>query len=214
MNRNKTCLVCGFNYFEWTDFHGEASCLQCGSPHQVLFYDENKKLIETPVKLNISDKYIPFLKRYWDEQKDHMGLGTYMGDKRENKRDKFYKWLDEQPELLNGEQENKMQTISFNGSSDDLISVNDKLGDREYYADGDSDSDIQGVFNVGGMLRVFAMYVKGAVWTFAVAQVDESISIPDWPIRVVQSPICKYSVQLEIDVPDNVVVFREKNEDK
>ena len=102
-----------------------------------------------------------------------------------------------------------MQTVTFYGASDDLIEIDGINGADEFYSDGD-EKTYQGVFNVGGQLRVFALYLPHGVWSFAVAQVDDGVPLPDWPIRIIQHPN-EYSIALEIDVPDGVAVFREEN---
>lgn len=102
-----SCHICGDNPTQWTwgDVHGEAMCVKCGTPYQLLQYDENKKRIkgESP-KLNIKEKWILILKAYWDETHNFTGLATVMilrdyPESEEGQR-KFYTWLDEHPELI------------------------------------------------------------------------------------------------------------------
>jgi hypothetical protein len=103
-------------------------------------------------------------------------------------------------------------TIKIYGLSDDLIEVVDKIGEREYYAD---IGQFEKVLNIGGQMRVLAMYGRhSATWCFAVSQVDDEVPLPDWPVRIVQCPDVAYSTQIEIDAPDNTLVFVEKNEDR
>jgi hypothetical protein len=104
-----------------------------------------------------------------------------------------------------------MQTATFYGSSDDLIEVSGIKGAKEFYADGTDDSRIAGAFNLGGKMRVYAIY--DGCWSFAVGQVDDEIPLPNWPIRVYQSAENTYSMELAIDVPDDVKLFRERNEE-
>lgn len=103
-----------------------------------------------------------------------------------------------------------MQTAVFYGHSDDLIEVEGVKGADEFGAYQSGDSRYHGSFNLGGHMRIHAIY--DGCWSFAVAQVDEDIPLPDWPVRVMQSTDTPYSTRLEIDVPDNVKVFREKKE--
>src|SRR5687768_10910779 len=101
-----------------------------------------------------------------------------------------------------------MQTAIFYGASDDLIEIEGVKGGDEF--GGNWDSRFDGVFNLGGKMRVYAIYGAGSgCWFFGVGQVDEEIPLPDWPIRISQSPDVAYSTRLEIDVPDDVKVFRE-----
>lgn len=99
------------------------------------------------------------------------------------------------------------QIAVFYGASDDLIEVEGVKGADEFSAWTKDDDDVAGVFNVGGKLRVRAIY--DGCWSFSVGQVDEDIPLPDWPIRVRQSASVPYSVALEIECPDDVKVFRE-----
>lgn len=104
-----------------------------------------------------------------------------------------------------------MLTAVFYGASDDLVEVEGVKGSDEF-ACGWHPSNHRGPgvvaqFNLGGRLRVFAIY--DGCWSFAAAQVDEEIPLPEWPIRVRQSTDTPYSTRLEIDVPDDVKVFRE-----
>jgi transcription initiation factor TFIIIB Brf1 subunit/transcription initiation factor TFIIB len=78
----------------WSDLHGEIVCLTCGAPYQILHYDDNNKRIEKPASINIKDYYVPFLRQYWQETKQHMGLGTFMGHgPRYNEYRSFMDWL-------------------------------------------------------------------------------------------------------------------------
>jgi hypothetical protein len=99
-----------------------------------------------------------------------------------------------------------MQKAIFYGASDDLIEVKGVKGEDEFGAY-NGDDLIHGVFNLGGKMRIYAIY--DGCWMFAVGQVDEEIPLPDWPIRIVQSRKVPYSVELQIDVPDDVKVFLE-----
>ncbi|HZW04265.1 MAG TPA: hypothetical protein VFF68_10085 [Anaerolineaceae bacterium] len=90
------CQICESDPagFQWTDLHGEAICSTCGTPYQILQYDENKKRIEAEPKINIKAEYIPWMQRYWQETKRFMGLGTYMRIPRPDDYDAFMSWMD------------------------------------------------------------------------------------------------------------------------
>lgn len=93
------CLICDDEQmaFEWTDLHGEGTCYQCGTPYQILRYDEHRKRIEgAEPSINIQDEYIPWLRKYWEETHRRMGLGQFLGTpKYVADRMAFNAWLDE-----------------------------------------------------------------------------------------------------------------------
>lgn len=102
------------------------------------------------------------------------------------------------------------QTATFYGASDDLIEVEGVKGGDEFSASA-GDGLVQAKFNLGGKMRVYAIY--DGCWMFAVGQVDEEIALPDWPVRTTQKlkgKKCGYTTLMEIDVPDDVKIFREK----
>lgn len=103
-----------------------------------------------------------------------------------------------------------MQTAVFYGASDDLIEVEGVKGGDEFGAYRSDGSRYHGSFNLGGLMRVHAIY--DGCWSFAVGQVDEDIPLPDWPVRVRWPGGRGYSTRLEVDVPDDVKVFREPEE--
>jgi hypothetical protein len=100
-----------------------------------------------------------------------------------------------------------MQTAIFEGGSDDLIEIEGVKGGDEFGALSKDEEFIAGTFNLGGKLRIRALY--DGCWSFSVGQVDEDIPLPNWPIRVEQSPRTPYSVRLVVECPDDVKVFRE-----
>jgi len=105
-----------------------------------------------------------------------------------------------------------MQTAVFYGASDDLIEVEGVKGADEFGAYVGGAAGIHATFNVGGKLRVHAIY--DGCWCFAVGQVDEDIALPDWPLRIGMQPGTPYSTRLEIKVPDDVKIFREREGDR
>ena len=101
-----------------------------------------------------------------------------------------------------------MQTAIFRGHSDDLIYVTGIKGADEFSLSPISESDkvdVSQPFVIGGKMKIYAIY--DTCWHFSIGPVDQDIPIPDWPVR---HRLHKqgYSVQLEIDVPDNVKIFR------
>lgn len=111
-----TCLVCGASPARWTwsDQHGEAMCIQCGTPYQLLHYEgkkDSRKRIEGPPKIKVKKSWLPILKQYWEETRQFMGLGTIMiaRDYPECVRGQelFYDWLDQHPGLIPEEDEER-----------------------------------------------------------------------------------------------------------
>lgn len=100
-----------------------------------------------------------------------------------------------------------MQTAIFSGASDDLIEIEGVKGADEFNVI--ADGPYIAAFNLGGQMRVHAIY--DGCWSFAVGQVDEDVQLPDWPVRLSMQPGVAHSTRLEIDVPSNVKVFREKD---
>jgi hypothetical protein len=102
-----------------------------------------------------------------------------------------------------------MATAIFYGASDDLIEVEGVKGADEFTAL-DSPKGPVGSFVLGEQIRVRAYYDRHGLWSFAVSQVADGVSLPNWPIRISQQPDCDYSTRLEIDCPANTVLVVEK----
>lgn len=63
------CEICEQEFFgAWSDFHGEKVCQTCGAPYQTASYSGAPKDQIYPY-LNVSDKWIPILKEYWNGTK-------------------------------------------------------------------------------------------------------------------------------------------------
>lgn len=99
-----------------------------------------------------------------------------------------------------------MKTMTMYGASDDLIEIGGVPGADEFYAEGLGDDLVQGSFILGGRMRIRVLY--DGCWSFAISQLDEGFPIPEWPIRITNHER-GYSILLEIDVPDDVAIFRE-----
>lgn len=102
-----------------------------------------------------------------------------------------------------------MKTLTIYGSSDDLIEMDGIRGATEFCIC--SDDDIIGSFQVGGKIRIHAIYDNNGCWCFAIGKVDEGVPLPDWPIRITNAKN-DYSTYVEIDVPDDVSLVREHRE--
>ena len=99
------CEVCEQNFVgAWTDFFGEATCIQCGTPYQIREPSGAKPNQKYP-QINIDKKWISVFKEYWQETRKRHREGTYLlpidypGLSEEGQQ--FRTWLQENhPELL------------------------------------------------------------------------------------------------------------------
>jgi len=66
-----TPLVC-----RWTDTHGVGACLSCGVPYRLLHY-ENDKRVEKPAQLLLKEKWVPSIRRYWQEVGRNVAPGAF-----------------------------------------------------------------------------------------------------------------------------------------
>jgi hypothetical protein len=98
-----------------------------------------------------------------------------------------------------------MQTVKIYGSSDDLIEISGVIGGDEFYI-GEND---QSIFVLGGKMQITAIFGRNGCWHFAVGQVNEDIPLPSWPMSIRQH-MNGYSVELTIEVPDDVSIFERK----
>ena len=74
------CVVCDEKLkgnTRWTDSFGEAVCITCEIPYQLLRPSGMAEDVELP-KCNIKPEWLPRLKEYWEEKSQPMGLGTYL----------------------------------------------------------------------------------------------------------------------------------------
>ena len=104
------CLICRSNptTWTWTDLHGEAVCVKCGTPYQLLQYaetgDGKRQLEDKPPRINIRDEWLPVLIQYWQERQAFMGLGRIMIDRQYPEfivgKEKFYAWCDAHEDIL------------------------------------------------------------------------------------------------------------------
>lgn len=98
--------------------------------------------------------------------------------------------------------------IVFSGGSDDLIHYAIE-GKEEQEINVISDDLIIASFIVGGKLRVYAIY--DGVWMFAAGKADEDLDITGWEIKIKDSDINGYTMELHILCPAScATVFREE----
>lgn len=65
------CTICGAQgrgNWSWTDLHGEAFCIHCGCPHQLI----------GEIGCNLKDEWIPIVKEYWAATKKPCGIGVFL----------------------------------------------------------------------------------------------------------------------------------------
>lgn len=107
-----------------------------------------------------------------------------------------------------------MKRFTMYGASDDLIESEGVPGCDEFNVNPLRDmGGLAAVFMLsgpGGNLRIMAFYWN--VWFFAIAQTDEGIPLPNWPLQITHQEVRDgepgYSTVLEIDVPDGTVLAR------
>lgn len=101
-----------------------------------------------------------------------------------------------------------MKTLRFWGHSDDCFEIDGAIQD-EIGASGRGVNLRLTSPLTNDRLRIHGIYApgNGATWVFGVGLVEEDDRLPPWPIRFV--PEHAYSLALEIDVPDDIVVEHE-----
>ena len=104
MGEKKTfkCAVCGNDFVgSWTDFYGEATCVVCGTPYQLLEPSGADPALTYP-HISIDGNWLPIFKEYWNETHTMHREGVFMDDygQRSNQR-LFRNWLQiHHPDLL------------------------------------------------------------------------------------------------------------------
>jgi hypothetical protein len=96
-----------------------------------------------------------------------------------------------------------MRTLSFSGASDDNIYV---VGGPKMYDQVTSNVPVS--FVVGGVLLVTVGYGENGTWGVGLAQWEEGQKVPNWPMRFTNASENEYSIQFEVDVPDEVSVVK------
>ena len=100
----RACLVCDTPSpsYSWTDYSGEAYCTKCGSNYQLKWGELAEG--ETYPRPNFAAKWLPLLRRFWQETKSLNGCGTYMPPMNDYPRQlagryAFNEWAEQQPEF-------------------------------------------------------------------------------------------------------------------
>ena len=69
------CEICNnVLRFCWTDAHGVAQCINCGTPYLIYHYEDNKR-VDKPPQILLKQEYIPATKAYWEQNKRVMPGG-------------------------------------------------------------------------------------------------------------------------------------------
>lgn len=65
------CAVCDSDDtgFVWTDTHGVARHEACGAVYRIYHYDDNDKPEDKPPTLLIKPDWLPYVRRYWQEER-------------------------------------------------------------------------------------------------------------------------------------------------
>ncbi len=94
------CVVCGMApiVYQWSDYHGEAMCCQCGTPYQLKAGSEKQKAEGKYPYLNLREVFVPVVREYYKETRCFTYLGS--GFDRPGFR-AFYEWVEaHHPELI------------------------------------------------------------------------------------------------------------------
>lgn len=89
--------------------------------------------------------------------------------------------------------------LRFYGGSDDMFELE---GDISEEIDCPSAPGIYHLKSAEGEMLVVAHYLRNGCWSIGIAQVDEEIPVPKWPVSY--SLAHTYSVMLTIEVPDDI----------
>lgn len=73
------CQICDTSRptYSWTDYSGEATCTRCGTAYQIKWGELREG--EAYPRINVKEKFIPVLRRYWAETGKQNGSGTFLG---------------------------------------------------------------------------------------------------------------------------------------
>lgn len=71
------CVVCDAPriMYQWSDYHGEAMCSQCGCPYQIKSgSDEQVKEGKYPY-ISLLDSFVPVAREYWQHAREFVHYG-------------------------------------------------------------------------------------------------------------------------------------------
>ena len=102
------------------------------------------------------------------------------------------------------------RTLKFYGASDDLFEIDGTKGEEpDEIGCFERVPTVKVAFDDETGLFVTAHYApnnSAATWMIGISQIEEDMPLPDWPMRWSAPGGRGYSVELEIDVPDGVIV--------
>ena len=111
-----------------------------------------------------------------------------------------------------------MPTVKFWGASDDLVEIEGCTSARDFTTTSEQDENVVGLQNsaefnipgkatfiVNGQVIVKAEYTNIGVWAFTAYTSLEDTPYPDWTTTIHQSKQCDYSMELSIEIPDELV---------
>lgn len=66
------CIVCDETAirYAWTDTHGVAQCMRCGTPYTIFHYegiDGSRRRVEKPPEALVDERFVPVLRAYWEQ---------------------------------------------------------------------------------------------------------------------------------------------------
>lgn len=90
------CSICNYTltYF-WTDLYGEGCCTICGTPYQILHYDDDGNMISKSPEINVYDEMVQHVRNYWEAKKVSNGLGLFMKNPYQGDLNDFWDFVNE-----------------------------------------------------------------------------------------------------------------------
>lgn len=81
--KHTVCPVCDAIpvRYQWSDYSGEAMCIDCGTPFQLKWGNEKQRDEGNYPYLNLADDWVPIVRAYYAETKRFTCLGMMLGDK-------------------------------------------------------------------------------------------------------------------------------------
>ena len=91
----ENCEICGETLIvTWTDFYGQATCVNCGAPYQLLEPSGATKGLTYPY-LDLNSEFKEVFKEYYQQTKKCCRIGTYVEHRSglREEHENFKKWL-------------------------------------------------------------------------------------------------------------------------
>lgn len=101
-----------------------------------------------------------------------------------------------------------MRKLIFYGASDDLCEIEGtRSGEPDEFGPGPNDIGVVTVRQQDAGLRVVFAFVSPGVWSIGIAQLDEDMPLPGWPMSWSYEA---YSAKLILEAPDHAIVAEAK----